>query len=838
MTMKKLLLASLLASPIALSAQNVAINATGAAPAASAMLDITSTTTGVLIPRVSLTATNVAAPVVLPATSLLVYNTNTAGVAPNNVFPGYYYWDGAWVRMMGTTDAWTTTGNAGTVPGTNFIGTTGAQDWVIKTGGVAATNERARVLAGGQTVFNNTGLGVNTNDVLSVYATGTTNGATTNTSALGTRAINGYTSTGFGLTGWTSGTAATTFGILGVATATTGTANAIRGEATSVNGWGIVAIANTSAGAIPTTTNARGVVGQVNGTLAGTAVALGVQGIINTTITTGDARGVQGSTSSEAGIGVIGFANSASNNNFAFGVIGQSTSATSVGVMGNSLSTYSGPLYNPLGVLGQSASPVGFGVDGYSSAALGTGVLGEGNGLVGNYLVNGGGGAFNGATNGSFSYATNAVSGTGVIGVGNGSAVGTLATGSGGAFSGTATGSYSRANTVASGTGVVGVGNGIAAPTTMATGSGGAFTGTGTGAFALATTAATGTGVVGVGNNLTFSTLPGGSGGAFTGATAGSYSLATTGASGTGVVGAGNNLAVATLASGSGAAFVGSAVGSFQKATAAAGTGALGVGNNVGPPYTVLAAGSGVAGHGELFGVYGVANSNLDGVAGTPARAGGYFESGTGGGNTFTYVAAYEGTGVPRKVMGNGTVNTVVKNDADEYVLLSAPEAPENLFQDYGTGRLSAGRAHIDLDPTLARNILVNDEHPLRVFIQLRGDCNGVYVTNESGSGFDVVELQGGASSTAFNWTVVANRANQTLPDGTVWKFAEERFAHTMGPQLRFSTQGTTTQPEQQTGVKLEVVTPETARVRLRAEDRSKIAEPRPVLDDAAKPQQ
>ena len=55
-----------------LQAQNVGVNATGATPDASAMLDISSTTSGVLIPRVALTATNAAGPVTSPAVSLLV----------------------------------------------------------------------------------------------------------------------------------------------------------------------------------------------------------------------------------------------------------------------------------------------------------------------------------------------------------------------------------------------------------------------------------------------------------------------------------------------------------------------------------------------------------------------------------------------------------------------------------------------------------------------------------------------------------------------------------------------------------------------------------------------
>jgi len=61
---------------------------------------------GLLIPNVALTATNSAAHVVSPATSLLVYNTATAGTAPNNVSPGYYYWDGTkWVRMVNSVKA-------------------------------------------------------------------------------------------------------------------------------------------------------------------------------------------------------------------------------------------------------------------------------------------------------------------------------------------------------------------------------------------------------------------------------------------------------------------------------------------------------------------------------------------------------------------------------------------------------------------------------------------------------------------------------------------------------------------------------------------------------------
>jgi hypothetical protein len=64
------------------------------------MLDVKSGNKGLLIPQVALTATNVALPITAPATSLLICNTATAGTIPNNVTPGYYYWNGsAWARL-------------------------------------------------------------------------------------------------------------------------------------------------------------------------------------------------------------------------------------------------------------------------------------------------------------------------------------------------------------------------------------------------------------------------------------------------------------------------------------------------------------------------------------------------------------------------------------------------------------------------------------------------------------------------------------------------------------------------------------------------------------------
>ena len=80
--------------------QNIGINVTGAAPDTSALLDLNTSglpdgqKRGFLVPRVTLTARNVAFPVLTPtAQSLVVYNTDSAGTPPNDVVPGFYYWD-------------------------------------------------------------------------------------------------------------------------------------------------------------------------------------------------------------------------------------------------------------------------------------------------------------------------------------------------------------------------------------------------------------------------------------------------------------------------------------------------------------------------------------------------------------------------------------------------------------------------------------------------------------------------------------------------------------------------------------------------------------------------
>jgi len=68
-------------------------------------LEISSSTNGFVPPQVALTSVTASAPVVNPQTGALangtmVYNTATTGTAPNNVTPGYYFWNGTvWIKF-------------------------------------------------------------------------------------------------------------------------------------------------------------------------------------------------------------------------------------------------------------------------------------------------------------------------------------------------------------------------------------------------------------------------------------------------------------------------------------------------------------------------------------------------------------------------------------------------------------------------------------------------------------------------------------------------------------------------------------------------------------------
>ncbi|MCB0793301.1 MAG: hypothetical protein KDB88_01070 [Flavobacteriales bacterium] len=136
-------------------AQNVAINTTGAVPNASAILDLTSTTRGLLIPRMTSAQRIAMFPGATPsAEAMLVYQIDDPAPYNPATAHGLWYYDGAaWVRWSNLT-GWSLNGNTGTNAANDFLGTVAGSgdNFVLRTNGA----ERMRILSTGEIGINTT----------------------------------------------------------------------------------------------------------------------------------------------------------------------------------------------------------------------------------------------------------------------------------------------------------------------------------------------------------------------------------------------------------------------------------------------------------------------------------------------------------------------------------------------------------------------------------------------------------------------------------------------------------------------------------------------------------
>lgn len=93
---------SIIVLPLSLLSQNVGINDDGSSPDASAMLDVKSTSKGLLVPRLTMAQKD---DIASPAAGLIIYQTDNT--------EGFYYYDGSsWERLIAGSDGdWTVSGN-------------------------------------------------------------------------------------------------------------------------------------------------------------------------------------------------------------------------------------------------------------------------------------------------------------------------------------------------------------------------------------------------------------------------------------------------------------------------------------------------------------------------------------------------------------------------------------------------------------------------------------------------------------------------------------------------------------------------------------------------------
>jgi hypothetical protein len=204
---------------------------------------------------------------------------------------------------------------------------------------------------------------------------------------------------------------------------------------------------------------------------------------------------------------------------------------------------------------------------------------------------------------------------------------------------------------------------------------------------------------------------------------------------------------------------------------------------------------------GSASGVYGVLNSastlgsSNAGAAGIwadtnvtfPAQSllatadGGYaghFLNNSSQGAAAVLIQNYDTTGAGIPLYVSNTTNSstcVIDEDADltctgmitgsntapdkprEVIQTYAVQSADNWIEDAGSARLSQGVVHVAIDPTFAQT--VNTALEYHVFLTPKGDCKGLYVTNESPTGFEVRELGGGSSNIDFDYRIMAKRS-------------------------------------------------------------------------------
>lgn len=378
--------------------------------------------------------------------------------------------------------AWLTTGNSGTVPANNFIGTTDNVDFRVRTNNAErfnfTNNGRLRSLDDGDAAQPTYSWNVATGSTMGMYRIGANILGFSSASTERMR-IN---ATGQVIVNSTTAFATSTFYSLA-----TGNNDAIDGNAAGTGSAVYGQNTGTGEGVYGLTTNANGI------------------GVVGDNLSTG--TGVYGQTAGATGAGVFGVANVANGT----GTYGTSNGDGGNGVFGNS----SGNLGN--GVYGQATGTNGTGVYGFANNTGGDGVIGEATqaGRFGVWGINNnatGIGVF-GSTTGANAFGVGGQStttATGVIGTNNG-------TGNGIWGDNTGTGVGVRGQSLSTGVGVFGfnndAGNGVLGSNTgtgrgvegqsVTTGIGVIGFNTGAGVGVQGQNSSTGTAIVGINTSLT-----------------------------------------------------------------------------------------------------------------------------------------------------------------------------------------------------------------------------------------------------------------------------------------------------------------------------------------------
>jgi hypothetical protein len=89
-----------------------------------------------------------------------------------------------------------------------------------------------------------------------------------------------------------------------------------------------------------------------------------------------------------------------------------------------------------------------------------------------------------------------------------------------------------------------------------------------------------------------------------------------------------------------------------------------------------------------------------------------------------------------------GTKHAAVPLANGKMVDVFSMESPEVWFEDFGSGQLLGGITTVAIDPSFRQTVTTANGY--HVFVTPKGDCKGLYITNETTNSFEIRELSGG----------------------------------------------------------------------------------------------
>ncbi len=145
--------------------------------------------------------------------------------------------------------------------------------------------------------------------------------------------------------------------------------------------------------------------------------------------------------------------------------------------------------------------------------------------------------------------------------------------------------------------------------------------------------------------------------------------------------------------------------------------------------------------NGSNYGVYG--------GAGTGTNVYGVYGHGTGGSSTY---GVYFSGGLG----GSGTKSAIVRTE-DGPKAVYCQESPENWFEDFGSAVIRDGKCHVDIAADFLQTVTINDQYPMKLFIQLE-NTSYQYKLTKTHTGFDIEIIGEAPSELAFDYRVAAKR--------------------------------------------------------------------------------